>query len=594
MDNQKKAILLKAGIITLLLSSVTFFSYRDALKGGLVWDAVNYIVGNPYITSLSWANIQWIFTSFFMSNWHPLTWLSYLMDYLIYGAFWGIALTNVLLHCFNTALFFFLSLALIGLHHGRKSLWRDAEPRDWVAAATAALLFGIHPQHVESVAWLAERKDVLCQFFILATFLFYIGYSRRQATNQRRAAYYGAALMCFILALLSKPMAVTVPVLLLIIDLYPLQKIPLSDTGGGSLSNRWVLLKKPLVEKLPFFALSLASAIITLQAQEKAIGLMEDFGLKLRFLNAANSLFVYVSKLVFPVNLLPLYDDFPNPDHLSGWIPVAAFFLTTALFIYLWRKQQQYWLAIWLFYIVALLPVIGLVQVGLQSSADRYAYLPTTPFYLLAGCAFSSILFQCNRLLTKLITVSGLLLVSLILLDLTNKQISIWRGEAHLWSYLAKRAPNGLVHTGLGDLYFSQGNYEKAVQHYQIAADLGKLIAPSLSKGAIALVRMEKWDDALRVYNSIVDKKIDIRIPWSCIYYNIGLIYARKGSVNDTESWLLMVGSDSPDELSRARQLLAIIQTLSPDQLRDAASSYRFCEKKYAETATATVIGIDE
>jgi len=267
MNQQIKIFWFKITIVILVLFGITLIAYKDALKGGLVWDAGGYLIDNPYIMALSWDNIKWMFSTFYMYNWHPLTWLSYALDYWLYGAIWGVALTNIILHCVNTILVFIFALFLICAHRQQGTLFKDINNQDFVSALVAALLFGIHPQHVESVAWLAERKDVLCLFFVLLTFIFYMVYARLEV-SRKRIIYYWVTLACFVMALLSKPMAVTIPFLLILGDFYPLKRVSLKDIGNISRIN-WSLIKKLFLDKLPFVFLSLVLMAITLFAQTK-------------------------------------------------------------------------------------------------------------------------------------------------------------------------------------------------------------------------------------------------------------------------------------------------------------------------------------
>lgn len=569
---------------SLALFSITFYTYRDALKGGLVWDAGSYLIDNPFITALTWENIKWMFTSIFVSNWHPLTWLSYTFDYLIFGAYWGIALTNIIFHCFNTILLFILTVFLVNCHFQKRFLLNGTDLNVIFSAFVAALWFGIHPQHVESVAWLAERKDVLCLFFTLLTFIFYIKYVWDQ--GGRKWIYYMAALCSFICAILSKPMAVTTPVLLMILDLYPLQRNLIEFRGG--LKVRWF----SLLEKLPFFIGSFLLVLLTIFAQTTAIASLEKLGYTVRILNAFKSFIVYISKMIFPINLMPLYTDFPNPDDPFSLIPVAAFFLIIIVLIYLWRKGQKYWLAAWLFYIVALLPVLGLLQVGIQSSADRYAYLPTIPFYILIGCGMANLFFQKHHLYFKFFSIVLFASLSAILFILTQNQTQIWLNEFRLWSHIIKVMPDhGPANSSLGDYYYNKGQYEKAVYYYEKAGSIGKLVNYSFPGMGIAFLKLGQLDQALQVYTTILTKKYNTGIPDSCIYYNIGLIYARKGLLQEARQAFLRVGTDSDPEFPIASKLISQIESMlsAPISVEDkdnkAFFNVPFCEKTRVYTA---------
>ncbi len=582
MNREARTFWLSMAASILVLFGITFIAYRDALKGGLVWDAGSYLIDNPFITALTWENLKWMFTSIFVSNWHPLTWLSYTFDYLIYHAFWGVALTNVLLHCCNTILVFLLAIALVNRHRHREFLFRNTDLDVLVGAFIAALWFGIHPQHVESVAWLAERKDVLCQFFTLLTLLFYMKYAGTE--GRWRTYHYMAALFCFLCAILSKPMAVTMPVLLMILDLYPLGRNLIEVETGQGLKIRWSLL----LEKWPFILISLMLVLLTIHAQANAIASLEKLSYQVRILNAFNSLIVYISKMLFPVNLIPLYNDFPDPNDPFSLIPVIAFCLIMIVLAYLWTKGQKYWLAAWLFYVVALLPVLGLLQVGVQSSADRYAYLPTVPFYILIGCGLAYLFFHRSVYL-KIVSTTLFIIPSVILLFLTQNQTRVWSNEFRLWNHIITVMPDhGPANSSLGDYYYNKGRYEEAIKYYEKAGRLGKLVMYSFPAMAIAFLKLNRLDEALQVYANILTKKYKAGIPESCIYYNVGLIYARKGLLPEAQQAFLRVKTDSDPEFLIASKLIPYLERTSPtatDENNRVFSNLPLCEKTRVYTA---------
>jgi tetratricopeptide (TPR) repeat protein len=584
--NQTRMLWVKVVSGILILFGATFFTYKEALNGGLAWDAGSYLLDNPFIMSFCWENIKWMFTTFYLSNWHPLTWLSYTMDYVVYRDIWGVALTNIILHCANSALVFIFSLVIINIHYNRKNIAFNQSPNnELLAAFIAALLFGLHPQHVESVAWLAERKDVLCQLFVLTTFICYMAYVR-SGENRKRNGYYLLTLVCFLMALLSKPIAVTVPILLLIGDFYPLQRVLIEEFG-------WSQIRKILIEKIPFFALSLMLALLTLAAQTAAIAPLDKFSLQVRLLNASKSAIVYISKLLFPINLLPLYDEFPNPANFSSLIPVITILLITVVFLYLWFKKQKFWLAAWMFYLVALLPVAGIVQVGVQSTADRYAYLPTVPFYILIGCGFSSLFYWLKAIYLRVAVLLGMATIAIILSAMTGNQIPIWKSDLFLWKYITKVLPeHGPAHTNLGIVYFNQGNYEKAIEHYEKAGSLGKIFLEALPHWALSYLQLGRLDQALQIYKMILERKEEIKkefkVPISCIHYNVGLIYARKNQIDKAKEFFVQVELDSPEEFFIARRLLAIIESNRLEQNNGgikAFTPYNYCYKYHVYTA---------
>ncbi|MCK5717553.1 MAG: hypothetical protein KAH77_08690 [Thiomargarita sp.] len=404
--------------MTLVLSAIVL-AYYDALNNQFIWDTQGYVVDNAHIRAFNGENLYWMFSQFYGGNWHPLTWLSHSLDYALFGLNpWGHHFVNLLIHCFNSLLVFILVIIL-----------KPTDHKTILAAGIAALLFGIHPQHVESVVWVAERKDVLCLFFILLSLLSYVFY-----VSKAQATYYFLTFFCFLLALLSKPMAVTFPVILLLIDIYPLK--------------RTYAPYKLIVEKIPFFMLTVCSIVLSLLAQHQAgaMSSLETVDLSFRILNAFNSVIFYISKFFFPIHLSPFYPLQPALFHYSMLIPVLSVCLITVVCGYLWIQKKYYWLITWLFYLVTLSPVIGIIQVGNQAAADRYVYLPTIPFYILLGFGFAKIFYaEKIKRIFRLGIFMALFLISVILIQLTQKQSTIWKNELTFWTYILAYAPNNAL-----------------------------------------------------------------------------------------------------------------------------------------------------
>ncbi len=350
--------------VAALLAVVTAGAFWRVFVAGFVFDDKLYILGNPHVQNgLNWADINWAFTAMFASNWHPLTWISHMLDSQIWGLDpFGPHLVNLLLHVANVVLLFAVLRRMTGF------IWRSA----FVAA-----LFAVHPLHVESVAWVAERKDVLSALFWMLTMLAYVRYVERPGIGT-----YALVTGLFALGLLSKPMLVSLPLVLLLIDFWPLERSGVSRMGGASTPAR---IGRPLktsptaliVEKIPLFALSIGSAIVTYLAQQASGSVaISGFPLGVRVANALVSTVWYLWKMIVPTGLAAFY------PHRGITIPVwqvigSTVLLTgiTALVILLARRKP--YLAVgWSWFVITLLPVIGLVQVGSQSMADRYTYVP--------------------------------------------------------------------------------------------------------------------------------------------------------------------------------------------------------------------------
>ena len=341
------------------VSVLTFLLYLPSLGNEFVeWDDRLYVFGNPHILSLNFSFLKWAFSTFHAYNWHPLTWISHDLDYAIWGLNpLGHHLTNSILHAANA---FLVVLLVVKLMEAGELGFGG---RSFIAATVTGLLFGLHPLHVESVAWVAERKDLLCALFFLLSVRTYLQYAE-SISNHSASSFsfrhkdYLIALGFFILALLSKPMAVSLPAVLLILDWCPLGRIQ-------SLTS----FKAALVEKGPFITLSLLSSIVTIQAQKAAMELMKVVPLSTRVLVAAKSLLAYVWKMIVPKNLIPYY---PYPGDVSlfsaeySLVIAGVLGITTVCVVF--PGNRKFLLAGWSYYVITLLPVLGIVQ-------DMHAYL---------------------------------------------------------------------------------------------------------------------------------------------------------------------------------------------------------------------------
>ena len=379
-------------ILSLIFTGVvTFIVYLPALNNGFVtWDDNIYVYNNTMIKNLNLQLIQDAFSSFHASNWHPLTWVSHAFDYAI----WelnpaGHHLTSIILHSMNALLVTLLTIRLIEtLQREKNRPFFHISEHKVLVGVTAGVLFGIHPLHVESVAWISERKDVLSTFFFLLSILFYLRYMSRKPAEKPFLffnKYYLSSFISFVLGLLSKPMVVTLPLILLLLDWYPLKRL-------ANLKSTY----KALTEKIPFFICSFVSIIVTVIAQKQAISDFEIHPLSSRIANAFKSFAVYLQKIVWPADLMPFYpyQIRVNLFSFEYILSLLIFFAITICCIILWKKKNQnFWLASWIYYVITLLPVIGIVQIGRQEMADRYMYLPSIGPFIVLGM-FASMLYS--------------------------------------------------------------------------------------------------------------------------------------------------------------------------------------------------------
>ncbi|MBN2582888.1 MAG: tetratricopeptide repeat protein [Planctomycetes bacterium] len=437
----------------IVLAVVTILVYLPSLRGEFLnWDDGTYVRYNGYLHSLSWKTVGWAFTSTrWGTNWHPLTWLSHAADVAVFGLGqpWGHHLTSILLHGLNAALLVVLMRRMTG--------------RLWPAIVIAAL-FALHPLRVECVSWISERKELLCTTFILLTLLAYLRYAAAPSVGR-----YLLVAVAFAAALLSKPMAVTVPAILLLLDGWPLGRLTLRPW-------RW----RPVIEKLPLAAMTIGSCLLTMQAQVVAKVSFDAIGLAQRVANAVVAAAAYLGKFVWPApgQLLPFYSLWQNlpqrgvPTDLLAVSAAALAALTVAAIVL--RKRHPYLLVGWLWYLGTLVPVIGLVQVGSQRMADRYTYLP------LIGPVMALVLLADHWLRQREARARSAAVVAALALAgvwaiLTIQQQAIWRDTVTLWRYTTshgREADSPAAWTRMGDVLSKVDRWSEAAEAYRRAIDL--------------------------------------------------------------------------------------------------------------------------
>jgi hypothetical protein len=465
--------------IATFIALITFAVYFPTLQNDfLTWDDLAYVIDNSHIRSIDTKFFKWAFFDFYAANWHPLTWISHAVDYAIWGLDpRGHHLTSVIFHAVNTFIVVILVIRLVevskeNIRKSRLSGFLD-EQAILLMGGVTGLLFGLHPLHVESVVWVAERKDVLCAMFFMLSIIAYIDFARSineetaQDNSLRRFIHkrYLLAVGFFMFALLSKPMAVSLPVVLLILDWYPLNRIRSLKT-----------FKSALTEKIPFIALSLASSILTVVAQHAAMMTIERAPAATRLLISVRSLVLYLWKMVWPLKLSPYY---PYPQDVSPlsveYVASGVLVLAATIGCAMLAKKQKSWLSAWGYYVVTLIPVLGIVQVGGQSMADRYTYLPSLGPFLIAGLIIAT-LFQKIVLLglwrQAFLSVGVVVAIgSLISLTyVTIRQIDLWRDSYTLWTYVVKNESirTTIAHFNLGYACEKKGLLNEAIEQFQI------------------------------------------------------------------------------------------------------------------------------
>jgi cytochrome c-type biogenesis protein CcmH/NrfG len=401
--------------LALLLVALTFAVYFRALTNPFVnYDDQGYVVENSQVQQgLTLATLRWALTSTDATNWHPLTWLSHALDCQLFGLNpAGHHLTSVLLHVLNSVLLFLLLVRVTG-----------ATVRSFLVAA----LFALHPINVESVAWIAERKNVLCMFFILLTLGAYGWYARRPNVGR-----YLVVAVLFVLALAAKPMAVTLPFALLLLDFWPLRRVTSQQSPSEIFPVPAVRFWRLALEKLPLLLLSAGSSIITMIAQRTAVATNQDVPLPVRLVNACYAYSMYVVRAFWPWRLASFY---PYEGYrLPVWQFVLCVLFLLALTTFVWRMRARGYFPVgWFWFLGTLVPMIGLVQVGDQAMADRYAYLPLIGIFVMVVWGAAEVVQQ--RHINTRLSIATVAVVLAVFSFLTWRQIGTWRSSRILWTH---------------------------------------------------------------------------------------------------------------------------------------------------------------
>jgi len=493
----------------------------------ILYDDEQYVTANPHVTSgLNGTNFVWAFTNTEAANWHPFTWLSHQLDCTLFGLHAGAHhFVNLLFHIFNTLLLFLFLCRATGV------LWRSA---------LVAAFFAWHPLHVESVAWIAERKDVLSTFFWLLALLAWLRYAQdRSASNPARPAVsvktcaYLLALTFFALGLLCKPMVVTLPFVLLLLDLWPLNRLARGILSSGA----WRGL---LLEKLPFFILAAAGSAVTYLAQAGG-GAVWNTSLTDRLANAAIAYVRYVSKLFWPDHLALVYS---HPGHwpvaqVTGALVLLALWTISTV---LYRQRRPYLFVGWFWFLGTLVPTIGLVQVGAQSMADRYTYIPSIGFFIVViwGLADFLQLRPHWKNVSYAMAVSALIGCALT----TSVQLAYWRSNLDLFLHAVDVSPDSYVAANnLGKAFEKNGDQARALVVYRHAVELDSHFPQSQFNYAMTLLKFGQTNDALVHLQAAA--KLESHDP--VIEHDLGMIFIQHNSFTNAVNCFSNVLSVRPD-----------------------------------------------
>jgi tetratricopeptide (TPR) repeat protein len=530
-------------LLGLALALLTLLAYGRTFSHPFVeYDDPDYVSRNDHVRAgLTPDGVRWAFTTFACGNWHPLTWLSLQLDCELYGGLepGGFHLTNVLLHAANGVLLFLVLGRLTG------APWRSA---------VVAGLFALHPLHVESVAWVSERKDVLSTLFWVLTMAAYLHYVRRPGVGR-----YLLVVLALGLGLLAKPMLVTLPFVLLLLDYWPLRRWPPAVSFGHL-----------LVEKLPLLALALASCVVTFLAQRRgeAVAPLEAFPLGARVGNALLAYVGYLGKMLWPTRLAVYYPH-PGPGVSAARALGSGLFLALVTGLVLGPGRRRPYLAVgWLWYLGTLVPVIGLVQVGGQAMADRYTYVPLVGLFLLLVWGVTDLALTWGLPRRYLAAAAAVVLSACA--ALTWAQVGYWQSTGHLWERAAAvTEKNVLAHVNLGAWYRERGRLSAARKEFEkaVAVDPG-LLEPHVNLGNV-LSDLGLWERALAEYR----KATDLAPENSVAHFGLGSVLHRLGRFEEALAAYRRAAALDPDNAGTRNNLGVVLQDLG--RPNEALAEYR-------------------
>lgn len=567
-------------IPALLLALVTVVVYWPVRHHDFInLDDKKYVTHNPQVQAgLTWKSAAYAFTTTDTGNWHPVTWLSHMLDCELYGLDPGKHhLTSLLLHAANTMLLLVVLQCMTG------ALWRSA----FVAG-----LFALHPLHVESVAWASERKDLLSTFFLMLTLWAYAkhvsGVSCRVPGVRRgfQSRFYRLALLFFVVGLMCKPMLVTVPFILLLLDYWPFERVnaqlPVSAVDRQTV---WRLLR----EKAPFFGLSAVSCAVTFWAQSRsgAVVTLTAIPVMGRVVNAAISYARYLWKMIWPSDLAVYY---PHPKAWPAWEVVTASLVLIAITagVIAIRHRARYWCFGWFWYLGTLVPVIGLVQVGGQSMADRYTYIPSIGLFVAVVWGLAHLLAATLSGRVTLATLGVVLIAACAWV--TGKQLEHWQDSVKLFRHaLAVALPNARAHACLAQALLDRNELEEAKVHFEATLEFAPRDVGTLVNLGTVYGRQGKLEEAIRCF----EKAVSYDPNYPAAQCNWGFALSQKGQVAKALVHYREAIRLQPDYAEALNGLAWLLATSRDDKIRDGAEAVRLAKRAVEATSGADAGNLD-
>jgi tetratricopeptide (TPR) repeat protein len=516
-----------------------------------------YVYKNPQVfRGLTSEGIIWAFTQSHAANWHPLTWLSHMLDCQLYGLSpGGHHLTNVLLHAANAILLFLVLRQMTG------SLWRSV----FVAA-----LFAIHPLRVESVAWVSERKDLLSGLFFLLSIRAYVRY-----VHDRSRARYGVLLLFFALGLLCKPMLVTLPAVLLLLDYWPLGRVPSATDSRDKKFQTWRTL---VLEKLPLVGLTLASCAATIWAQQTAMQPLTSISLALRAGNALIAGAAYIGNMWWPADLAVFYPLAFRDITASRVILALAVLLGISAVVFVLRRHR-YLVTGWLWYLIMLGPVIGIVQVGSQARADRYTYLPEIGLALVVTWAVADLTARWRY--HRIFLAACSLIIIGALTFAAHLQASAWKDSDTLWTQaLSRTVDNLMAELNLGESAYQKGRTSDAIRRFERALQIDPDRASVHSSLGVALLEKGRADESL----AHLQTAIALDSHDADAHYNLGNTFLAMGRMREAVAQYQQALDINPDDTQSMNNMAWILATSADPMIRNGTKAVALAERAVSLT----------
>ena len=571
-----------------LVALITLIVFSPALRNGFVnWDDWKNLVENENFRGFTWSHLRWMFTTFHLGHYQPLSWLTFALDYSLWGLEpLGYHLTNILLHAANAVVFYFVSLRLLAI----ATTWASSAVVLQLAAGFAALFFAIHPLRVESVAWATERRDVLSGFFLLLTVLGYLKAMDVKTNPVGRRRWLTVSLTLYGLSLLAKASGMTLPLVLLVLDVYPLRRL-----GGGT--GKWLGAEARHVwlEKLPFFVAALVTGVVALTAQEKAGALWnaESHDLADRISQVLYAITFYIMKTLLPTGLAPLYE-FPPDFYLFNWRVIlgAVVFLLLSLSFFAARHRWPAGLTGWIIYLLLLAPVSGVAQAGPQLVADRYSYLSCMVWAILLAAVLSR-LWRLRTGIAPPVKAAFFVAIPLLMLfglgRLTWRQNEIWHDTERLWNYalavhpssfayfhvarfMAERGDlagaeqhlrraveinpkNDLIQSNLALVLAKQGNLAEATAYFRRALARNPADPSTLNNMGVTLVQQGKLDEAIEHFQ----RSLEIKPNDASGHTNLANALLDRGDIDDAIKHMRLALKIDPTDVGNHHNLAMIL-----------------------------------